>query len=112
MSKLSHGLAHYLHIVFMHTITQLMILLLALFVLFSGDLEVVVIPHEYHNIVIMIRNFCFGFFFVEFFLAIIIEEGYCFSIYFLMDFIDLVSLATEVSYIWGPFLKLLDNLQL
>lgn len=111
MSK-QKAIKHYLHVIFLHSVTQFIVLLLALFVLFSGDLEVVAIPHQYHGIIIMIRNICFGIFSIEFIMSILIEEGYCFSIYFLMDFIDLISLATEVSYIWGPFLKMLDNVQM
>lgn len=101
---------HLLHLGFTNYITQLIILLLATFVLFSGDIEVVLIPHSVHPVIIWMRNVCFVIFSIEIVVALSVEHNYVKSIYFVMDVIDLISLATEVSFIWDSFLEVLDNL--
>ena len=101
---------YYLHKGFNHIITQISILVLAVFVLFSGDLEIVIIPHQFHYIIINIRNFCFIFFCIEFILSILVEDGFLLSLYMFMDFIDLISLAIEVSFIFNALISSLDNL--
>lgn len=103
---------HYLHIGFSSVAVQLGILICAVFVLFSGDLEVVLIPHSAHNPIIIARNACFFIFTLEIVICILIEEGYNLSIYFYMDFIDLISLATETSLIWNAFIVYLDELSM
>lgn len=99
-----------LHKFFGHILTQGVILLGAVFILFMGDLEVCAIPHSGAGVIHSIRNVLFIVFILEFVIANTIEVGYPFSFYFLIDFIDLISLATEVSFVWTPFLQYLDQL--
>lgn len=105
-------LIHYFHLAFSSVFTQLCILICAVFVLFSGDLEVVLIPHSAHGVIIIARNVCFFFFSFELLTCMLIEEGYINSIYFYMDVIDLISLSSETSLIWDALLSYLDNISL
>ncbi len=67
---LKNKLLNYLHEAFHSIYTQLFILLMIVFVLFSADVEVFV-PYSIHLSFIYIRNVCFFLFFM--------------SLYFFMD---------------------------
>lgn len=93
-------------------IFQLIILISALYVLFSADLECLIIPYEYHKYVIKLRDCCFILFLFELLLSILFEKKYILSLYFFMDFIDIISLVTECSILWYPFIDYLDKLSM
>ena len=99
---------HYLHEAFHSIYTQIFILIMIIFVLFSADVEVFV-PYSVHLSFIYLRNICFFLFSIEIILALMFEQKYFMSLYFFMDVIDLISLATEASIIWTPVLNFLDN---
>ncbi len=100
---------YYLHKVFNHILSQICILILAVFVLFSSDLEIVIIPHQFHYIIINNRNFCFFFSCTEFSLSLI-EPCFFLCLYLFMDFIYLIFLSMMVLFIWNILINSLDNL--
>lgn len=87
---------------------QIIILIGAIFVVFSGDLEIYA-PEEGRLIINDIRTGLFFFFLFEFISMNLIDSSYMNSLYFYIDFIDLISLITEVQFIWLNFLKYLDK---
>lgn len=95
--------------VFFHIVTQYLIVIFASFLLFSSDIEVLVNNHNLDMVFDNIRTFMLGFFITEFCCSNLYEHKYTFSFYFIIDFTDLVSLATEVSRVWNPFIEYLES---
>lgn len=96
--------------VFFHIITQYLIVTFASFLLFSSDIEVLVNNHVLDLVFNRIRTFLLAFFCTEFCCSNLYEHKYTFSFYFIIDFTDLVSLATEVNIIWNPFIEFLEDI--
>jgi hypothetical protein len=103
-------LLKYLKKGFHHIYTQIMILVFAIFVLFSADLEILVFPHSFKPYFVNSRNFLFVFFLMEFTMSNFFIKDFFLSFYFLIDFIDLISLGTETAYIWNYVIAYLDSI--
>ena len=101
-------LLYYWKAAFHHLIFQVVILIGAIYVLFSSDIEVM-LSYTPRHIVIEIRTFWLAVFLFEFISSILLETNFFNSIYFYIDFIDIISLVTEVHSIWSAFLVNLDN---
>jgi len=90
-----------------HIVFNFIIFVSASFILFAADVEFFL----NESAKAIIENITSGMFFLfcfEFLSSNIVEEGYFNSIYFYIDLIDLVSLITEVKFIWKAFLKYVD----
>ncbi len=92
---------------FNNILFQIIILLSTIYVVFSGDVEVYVSEKE-RLILNDIRTACFFLFIFEFICMNFLESTYFNSIYFYIDLIDIISLITEVHFIWYKILKYLD----
>lgn len=110
MRKENNKFIYFLNKTFHHIYTQLVIISLSIFLLFSSDAEVVFLPYSIKPVLIWARNFCLIFFLTEFILSNTLEKSYFLSFYFFIDFIDLVSLASEVSLVWDFVLNGLDSI--
>lgn len=95
---------------FHHIYTQIIILVFAVFVLFSADFEILVFPHSFKPYFVNARNFLLVFFAIEFIFSNFFIKDFFLSFYFLIDFIDLISLATEVGYVWNYVIAYLDSI--
>ena len=96
--------------IFTSLATNIVILIIAIYILFNAEIEIAFIFHEYHFIFSNIRTFCYFMLILEFLFGLIFEHNYNFSIYFFMDLIDLVVLSTEISFIISPILKEIDQI--
>ena len=107
--KTKNKFFYYLNKVFHHIYTQTIILLFSVFILFSSDSEVVFLPHSWEPFIIKFKSFLLIFFILEFILSNMFIKNFLFGFYFFIDFIDLLSLATEVYYVWNSIINALDN---
>ncbi len=108
MIKVMKKIYSYWKAAYNHFIFQLLVLIGATYVLFSSDTEIM-LNLTTRQVIMEIRSLWLIFFIVEFISSNSVENNYFLSLYCLIDFIDLVSLATEVYYIWNPFLEFLDS---
>ncbi len=106
--KKHKNLLYYWKALFHHILFQILILVGAVYVLFSSDIEIM-LSYTPRHVVIEIRTFWFAFFIFEFISSNVLETKFFNSIYFYIDFIDLISLVTEVHPIWNAILINLDN---
>lgn len=99
---------YYMKKVFFHIYIQQLILTYSVFMLFSSDIENLFF-REYDKIFSSIRAVILFLSIVEFCMCNAFEKNYTFSIFFFIDFVDLISLITEVSFIFDYFLEFLDD---
>lgn len=107
MSKLGSKIFNKLKHFYEHIYIKFTIVIFAIFLLFSGDLEIIYLP--LHAPFSQFRKFLLIFFSIEFLSSNFFEKNYFFSYFFFLDFIDLFSLATEVTWTWDPIYEYLDS---
>jgi hypothetical protein len=88
---------------------QVFILLLSLFSLLSDDIRYLVLPSTVDYGFTIFNEFLFIFFGIELLLNTLYEHHFIGSFYFYLDLIALLSVMTEVQFIWGPISQAIQD---
>jgi hypothetical protein len=81
---------------------HLFILVLSIFSLISDDIRYLFLPSTVDSAFQLFNELVFIIFFAELVLNCLYEKNFWGTFYFYLDFVALVSVMTEVQFIWGP----------
>jgi hypothetical protein len=88
---------------------HLLILLLSIFSLVSDDIRYLFLPSDVDGAFIVFNESLFLIFLVELILNCLYEKNFWGTFYFYLDIIALLSVMTEVQFIWGPISQAIED---
>jgi hypothetical protein len=73
---------------------------MTLYVLFTEDFRILLVPKDIDDVFMFFNCFAFALFAIDLFMSSIGIKGYFLGFYFWLDLVAVISLITDISWIW------------